>query len=242
MLFRSPASIDGAVTNSHSHSNKALLDSYAQTESNIASAVSSKHNQNTDTGTNSTTFAIGSSGPKLKNSSGELQIRNNADTAYGDLRVANLIVEGNTTIINSNTVNIGDNEIELNSDITTSALNSDGGIAVKRLMADNATRKDAKLTFNNSTGKWETTSGAVTGTLVTSQIANKVTATIGDGTNTSYVITHNLNTRDVTVNIRDTASPYELIFTTVEATTENTITVRFATAPTSNKYAVTILG
>jgi len=35
---------------------------------------------------------------------------------------------GSTTTINSNEVNIGDSEIFLNSDITASGQNSDGGI------------------------------------------------------------------------------------------------------------------
>ena len=35
---------DNAVTNSHTHSNKALLDTYTQTESDLADAVSKKHN------------------------------------------------------------------------------------------------------------------------------------------------------------------------------------------------------
>ena len=35
---------DNAATNSHTHSNKALLDTYSQTESDLADAVSKKHN------------------------------------------------------------------------------------------------------------------------------------------------------------------------------------------------------
>ena len=49
---------------------------------------------------------------KIKNSGDtELQVRNSADTAYADLRVKNLVVEGTTTTINSNEVSIGDNEL-----------------------------------------------------------------------------------------------------------------------------------
>src|SRR5574344_1918815 len=42
------ASYDGAVDLEHSHNNKTLLDSYSQTEVNLADAVSKKHTQNTD--------------------------------------------------------------------------------------------------------------------------------------------------------------------------------------------------
>ncbi|MEI6296279.1 MAG: hypothetical protein WCO84_01355 [bacterium] len=209
----------------------------------IDTVISNSHAQNTDTGTSSATFTIGTSGVKIKNVTGtELQVRNNGDTGYADLRVNNLVVEGTTTTINSNTVNIGDSEIELNSDIATSAGNSDGGLAIKRLMADNVTRKDAKLTFNDSTSRWQTTTGAVTGTLVTNQLANKVSAQVGDTAATSFVITHNLNSRAVVVSVCETGSPYNDVITDVAKTTLDTITVSFAVAPTSNQYTVTIIG
>ena len=200
------------------------------------------HTQNADTGTTNATFTVGTTGVKIKNNAGtELQIRNNADTAYADLRVNNLIVDGTTTTINSNDVNIGDNEILLNADITTSATNSDGGLAVKRLMADNTTRKDAKITFNNSTGKWQATQGAIADTLVTTQIATKVTATIGDGSLTSIPVTHGLGTKDVVVMGRIVSSNEPIIMDYVFTDT-NIITFNFSTAPTSGQYVVTIIG
>lgn len=208
-----------------------------------AAAATASHAQNTDTGTSSDFFNIGTGGVRLvKNGATELQVKNTDGSAFADIRVNNLTVDGTTTTINSNDVNIGDNEIILNSDITTSATNSDGGIAIKRLMADNSTRKDAKLTFNNTLGKFQTTHGAVAGTLVTAQLTNKVVAAIGDGALTTYVITHNLNTQDAVVSIRETASTYAQVFTDVEMTSVNTITVKFAVAPTASQYTVTIVG
>jgi len=204
-----------------------------------------KHTQNTDTGTSNATFQLGgASGIKIKNGNGglELQIRNAADNGYGNLRVGDLYVEGTTTTIESNTVSIGDSTLELNSDITTSATNSDGGITIKRLASDNTTRKDAKLIFNNSSGKWETTGGAVTGELITAQIANKVSAIIGNGTDTEFTITHKLNTRDVIVSVRSNNSPYDIVLTDIEIPTVNTVKIRFASAPSNNAYSVTIIG
>ena len=52
----------------------------------VKDAVTKKHSQNTDTGTDSATFQIGTSGPKLKNSSGVIEARNAADGAYAVLR------------------------------------------------------------------------------------------------------------------------------------------------------------
>lgn len=71
---------------------------------------------------------------------------------------------------------------------------------------------------------------------------HKYTATIGDGTNTSYVITHNLGTKNVSVTLQESASPYEIVYTTIEATTDNTLTAKFAVAPASGAYIVSIIG
>lgn len=83
---------------------------------------------------------------------------------------------------------------------------------------------------------------ATTITNILAQKTNKFTQAIGDGSKTSFVITHNLNTRDVVVMIRETASPYAQVITDVEMTTVNTITVKFAQPPAENEYTVTIIG
>lgn len=210
----------------------------------VETSDSRLHNQNTDTGTTQTSFLIdsGNNGIRLKHSSTELHLRNSGDTEYADLRVKNLFVEGSQTVINSNEVNIGDNEIVLNSDITTSAENSSGGVAIKRLKTDNVTRADAKIGYNNISSKWETTQGDVGSTLITAQIANKVSFNVGDASKTSFALTHNLKSRDLSVTIRENASPYAMVLTDIEFTTINTITVRFAEAPALDAYSVTIIG
>jgi hypothetical protein len=64
---------------------------------------------------------------------------------------------------------------------------------------------------------------------------------VGDGVSTAIVVTHSLGTRDVLVEIRETASPYELVgLATIEATSTNTITVTFGSAPTTNQYRVIV--
>ncbi len=59
---------------------------------------------------------------------------------------------------------------------------------------------------------------------------------------TTTVITHNLGTRDVQVTVRETAAPYAQVYADVEMTTTNTITVRFATAPTAGAFRATVVG
>ncbi len=66
-------------------------------------------------------------------------------------------------------------------------------------------------------------------------------ATIGDGTNTSFTLTHGLGHRDWTYSIRDTTTQ-EFIDADVTAPLTTTANIVFGTAPTSNQFRVTILG
>lgn len=76
----------------------------------------------------------------------------------------------------------------------------------------------------------------------TAVIARKYPATVGDGSSTAIVVIHNLNTQDVTVSLRNVASPYAAVLTSWEATSVNTITLRFASAPTSNSLRCVVTG
>jgi len=67
------------------------------TAANIATAASEAHEQNTDTGTDNSTFQIGSGGPKIKDVGTALEIRNAADSTYTDLHLQNILVYGNLT-------------------------------------------------------------------------------------------------------------------------------------------------
>jgi hypothetical protein len=71
-------------------------------------------------------------------------------------------------------------------------------------------------------------------------VVTKYAANVGDGTNTSYTITHNLATRDVIVTLYDNVSPYAEVVADVEHSTTNTITLLFSVAPTTDKYRVVV--
>lgn len=62
---------------------------------------------------------------------------------------------------------------------------------------------------------------------------------IGNGTSTSFALTHGLNTRDVIVAIYK-VSTNEQVYVDVAATSTSVVTVTFGTAPASNSYRVVI--
>lgn len=61
------------------------------------------------------------------------------------------------------------------------------------------------------------------------------------GGSTSQLVTHNLNTKDVVITIRDKTTN-EQVITDVEFTSVNTLTVKFAVAPSAGQYRITIVG
>jgi hypothetical protein len=70
----------------------------------------------------------------------------------------------------------------------------------------------------------------------------KYAASFGDGSATSYVITHNFNTRDVTVVVFPNSGTYDNVEVDVGRTSVNEVTLVFATAPASNAYRVVVIG
>ena len=77
--------------------------------------------------------------------------------------------------------------------------------------------------------------------LVTDSFTKKATANVGNGTNTSFAVAHNLGTRDVQVQVYDNAS-YDTVECDVVRTDANTVTVSFAVAPTTDAYRVVVIG
>ena len=69
---------------------------------------------------------------------------------------------------------------------------------------------------------------------------NGVTANIGDGTATAYVITHSLATRNVIVSCFRNSSPWDTVFMDVERTDTNNVTLRTTTALTTDEVSVII--
>lgn len=70
----------------------------------------------------------------------------------------------------------------------------------------------------------------------------KYSAAIGNGALTTIPVTHNLGTQDVTVTVKEAASPFNVVLCDCQITDANKITLLFATAPASGQYRVTVVG
>ena len=69
------------------------------------------------------------------------------------------------------------------------------------------------------------------------------TTITGDGTTLNFTVTHNINTRDVEISIYEAATPFAQWITDTEATTVNTASIKFATAPANGfAYRVVVVG
>lgn len=81
------------------------------------------------------------------------------------------------------------------------------------------------FTANTSTG------GAILGT----------SANVGNNSNTTFIVAHNLNRNNIFVSIREISSGY-FVYPDIKHTDSNNITLEFLTPPTANQYYVSILG
>lgn len=67
-------------------------------------------------------------------------------------------------------------------------------------------------------------------------------ANIGNGSSTSFTVTHNLGSRDVVTCVYEAASPYEEVQpTSIEHTTADSLTVTFPSAPSNDQYRVVVI-
>jgi|9_EtaG_2_1085328.scaffolds.fasta_scaffold00090_5 hypothetical protein len=90
-----------------------------------------------------------------------------------------------------------------------------------------------------------TTAEALTGTDTSRAVtpaglaARSFSANIGDGSATSIVVTHSLNTRDVVIQLYDNSS-FDTVYADVVRTTVDTATITFTAAPASNDIRVLV--
>jgi phage-related tail fiber protein len=70
----------------------------------------------------------------------------------------------------------------------------------------------------------------------------KFAVSVGDGAATSIAVTHSLGTTDVLVQVHRVASPFDVVECDMQVTDTNTVTLLFASAPSSNQYRAVVVG
>ena len=156
----------------------------------------------------------------------DVTIGNNL-TVTGDLTVS-----GTTTTVNTETILLADNIITLNSN-ETGTPSENAGIEVER-----GTSTNVELRWNETNDVWELTNdGSTYYNIATAADSYKVS--IGNGTATSFDVSHGLATRDLIVQLYDTTT-YETIMADVTRPDTSKVTIAFNVAPTTNQVRVLI--
>ncbi len=189
------------------------------TTGNYIATISGTANEITVTGSGSESAAVTIGLPDDVTVSGNLTVNGNLDVA------------GSINSVNTTEVNIVDNKVVLNSNVTGSPT-ANAGVRVER-----GTSTDVELLWNETSDQWTLTNDGTN----YHEITRKYKQTLSTSA-TSYTLTHNLGTQDVIVQIYEVASPYQQIFADVEHTSSSTVTVKFASAPTAGEYRVVIIG
>lgn len=102
-----------------------------------------------------------------------------------------------------------------------------------------------RILTTDGTGNIAWANALPTGTEVAGDASSKVTKiqwfNVGNGSSDTVTITHNFNTRDVVVQLVETASPYKTVIAAIGRTTVNTVDIEFTFAPATNAYRCAVI-
>lgn len=107
--------------------------------------------------------------------------------------------------------------------------------------ANEATAGIAEVATQAETNSGTDDSRIVTPLKLTNWIGKVRKFDVGDGTSTSYTLTHNLNTRDVIVRVFPNSGEYDDVELDVRRPSVNTVTLVFSLAPSLNSYRAVVM-
>jgi hypothetical protein len=211
--------------------------STAAISTDLTIAADSGSNDIVSIGTDTLTFAGTTNEIETTVSNNQIQIGLPDDVTIGnDLVVSgNLTVSGTTTTVNTETINLADNIITLNSNYAGSSPTENGGIEIERGTVDD----NVALRWNETSDIWELTKDGTNYYEIQTVGESTFAASIGDGSATSIAVTHNLGSQDVIVQLYDNSS-LDTVYADVVRTSTSVVTIDFATAPATNDIRVLI--
>ena len=153
----------------------------------------------------------------------------------GDLLVGgNLNVTGTVNSVNTSEVNIVDNKVNLNSNVTGSPI-ANAGIRVER-----GNEADVEILWDEAEDNWTLTNNGTNYHALVRKFFAGITTT--EEAPYTFIAAHNLGSRDVTVAVYATSAPYGEVEVDVDHTSTSAVTLTFAVAPTAGAYRVVITG
>lgn len=169
---------------------------------------------------------------KVDNTDAVTGVKGNAESTY---RIGNVnITAANVGAVAANTAITGATKTKITYD--SKGLVTAGADLAASDIPDLSATYLAKAQGSSAANKNVETDSS--GNVVT--VTRKYVSNIGNGSATTYTLTHNLGTRDVIVQIMDNTT-YEIVVADIVMATTNTVTVTFATAPSSNAYRAVIM-
>ena len=165
----------------------------------------------------------------------------------GNLDINNISLSGSITSIDgaaptNGQILIGNGS---NNDMQLATITAGEGIDITNAAGSITIDAEDSSTTNKGVVQLATDAEALAGTDTAKVVtpaglaARSFSASIGDGSATSITVTHNLNSRDVIIQLYDNSS-YDTVFADVVRTTVDTATISFAAAPASGDIRVLV--
>jgi len=165
----------------------------------------------------------------------------------GNLDINNISLSGSITSVDgaaptNGQILIGNGS---NNDMQLATITAGEGIDITNAAGSITIDAEDSSTTNKGVVQLSTDAEALAGTDTAKVVtpaglaARSFSTSIGDGSATSITVTHNLNSRDVIIQLYDNSS-YDTVFADVVRTTVDTATISFAAAPASGDIRVLV--
>ncbi len=170
----------------------------------------------------------------------DLKIQNNTDEIFNARKGESTLV-AKITALEGVDSGLQDQIDTIDTALTTNVVNS------VNTRTGNVTLTSSDVGLGNVENKSSSTiRSEITSENITTSLGytppKKYSSNIGDGIATEITVTHNLNTMDIVLSLREVATPYNGIVPNWQIIDVNSVKLTFVTAPTTEQYRVVIIG